>query len=221
MHPTTVLLTLTTLLLPLTTASLGINSRGRGRCHLASWQNKSRERITQVLRDAVWDSPKPNSTTYSNGQHVICVTQFSQLSLTNSLSKGESADGASSEQETSFGLTGAIGGGGICLFPQYMADGAVLDLGSIRELNDAILEHGCGTCGSVPIHEVDEGSNDPKDGILTFNYVGNPDCVGDCISANGQPWINGTVTSSGTQFSRLRRSAKLGTRVEGEGEGVE
>ncbi len=68
---------------------------------------------------------------------------------------------------------------------------------------DAVLEHGCHTCGSVPIHFVDEGSNDPDEGILTFNYVGNPDCVGQCISDDGT-----------TSQERLRYSAKLGKRVE-------
>lgn len=82
-----------------------------------------------------------------------------------------------------------------------MAFGATLSLGDIRPLVDAILVHGCGTCGSVPIHYVDQKSNDPKDGILTFNYVKNPDCVGECISGNG------------TSSSKLKRSAKLGDRV--------
>lgn len=94
-----------------------------------------------------------------------------------------------------------------------MGNGEVLTLGAIRELNDAVLEHGCGTCGSVPIHYQDQQSNDPRWGILTFNYVKDPHCTGNCISANGQPWINGTVQSSGTQYSRLARSAKIGERV--------
>jgi len=37
----------------------------------------------------------------------------------------------------------------------------------IKELADALLKHGCTTCGSVPVHFVDEGSNDPGQGILT------------------------------------------------------
>ena len=67
---------------------------------------------------------------------------------------------------------------------------------------DAVLEHGCHTCGSVPIHFVDEGSNNPDDGILTFNYVGNPDCVGECISDNGT-----------TSQERLRYAAKPRKRM--------
>lgn len=40
----------------------------------------------------------------------------------------------------------------------------------------------CGTCGSVPIHFVDQaGNNDARPGILTFNYVKHATCVGNCI----------------------------------------
>ncbi len=64
-----------------------------------------------------------------------------------------------------------------------------MTLGAIRPLLDSILEHGCKTCGSVPIHylerETNEAFNDAKDGILTFNYVGNPTCTGDCIINGG------------------------------------
>lgn len=58
--------------------------------------------------------------------------------------------------------------------------------------------------GSVPIHFADRGSNDPKNGILTFNYVQNPDCVGECIRDIGS-----------TSQSLLRRSAKFGGRLGG------
>lgn len=211
MHTTSTLITLfyLTTLLPTIVLSLGINCRGSGMCPLASWENKARERITQVLRDAVWDSPKPNSTTYANGDHVICVSQFQTISISKGQTSGADVAGATDEQSTTLGLSGVIGGGGICLFPQHLSAGT-LSLGEIRQLTDAILEHGCGTCGSVPVHFVDEGSNDPKDGILTFNYAKNPDCVGNCLSATGQPWINGTVYGSGTQYSRrMKRTARI------------
>lgn len=71
-----------------------------------------------------------------------------------------------------------------------------MTLGQIRPLADKVIEHGCKTRGNVPIHEVDEGSNDPKDGILTFNYVKTPFCDGQCISGQGNA-------------GRLRRSARL------------
>ena len=177
-------------LLPLTT-SLGINCRGSGLCPLASWDDKSPEHIAQVLRDAVWASPKPNSTLYPSGSHIICVSVAQSITLGASLTPGTATG--------TFSLSGEIGLGGICLFPQ----GSNLTLGVVRPLVDAILEHGCHTCGSVPIHFVDERSNDPDEGILTFNYVENPDCIGQCISSDGT-----------TSQARLRYSAKLGKRVE-------
>ena len=143
------------LIIPTITTALGINCRGSGMCRVASWQNKSRERITQVLRDAVWDSARSNDTTYGNDDHVICVSAFTTITLSNELTKGIDEGGASSEQSSTFGLSGNIGGGGICLFPQYMANGARLSLGDIRALTDQVLIHGCGTCGSVPIHYVE------------------------------------------------------------------
>ncbi|MCJ1271389.1 hypothetical protein MMC22_011289, partial [Lobaria immixta] len=67
----------------------------------------------------------------------------------------------------------------ICLFPQE----ATLTLGQIKPLIQAILDHNCMTCGSVPIHFVDQGSNDPRWGILTFNHVRDPRCDGNCIQS--------------------------------------
>ncbi|KAI0867263.1 hypothetical protein GGS24DRAFT_486195 [Hypoxylon argillaceum] len=163
--------------------SLGINCRGSGLCPRASWNNVADVSIIQLLRDAVYASSAPLSTSYESGDHVICVSQSQQITI----EVGFELDGLGG----SIGLTGSLGEGGICLFPQYMADGATLSLSQIRPLMDALLEHKCTTCGSVPIHFVDEGSNDPSDGILTFNYVAAPYCVGNCISA-----VGGSSTSS-------------------------
>ena len=165
---------------------LGINCRGSGLCPRASWNNQAPESVIQILRDAVWDSSKPNTTTYSSGDHVICVSQSQPITI----GLGPDIDGLSG----TFGLSGSIPEGGICLFAQ----GTALTLGQIRPLTDAILEHGCTTCGSVPIHFVDEGSNDPSDGILTFNYVKDPFCVGNCISDTGSSGASSiTLASAG------------------------
>ncbi|KAI1122959.1 hypothetical protein F5Y10DRAFT_252763 [Nemania abortiva] len=169
-------------------SALGINCRGSGLCPRASWNNNAPESIIQLLRDAVYAAPASLSTAYSSGDHVICVSQSQQITI----EVGFELDGFGG----SIGLSGSIGEGGICLFPQYMADGATLSLDSIRPLLDAILEHGCTTCGSVPIHFVDEGSNDPSDGILTFNYVANPYCVGNCISAVGGSAVESSAVAS-------------------------
>lgn len=161
--------------------SLGINCRGSGLCPLAGWDDTSSESIAQGLRDALWDSTDENSTSFSNGDHVICVSESQPITV----GITASAEGAEGSLGTSLTLNGNIHEGGICVFPQKMASGATLDLGTIRGLADALLEHGCSVCGSVPIHYVDNGSNDPADGILTFNYVKNPYCIENCISATG------------------------------------
>ena len=174
--------------------SLGINCRGSGLCPLASWDDTNSESIAQGLRDALWGSTDDNSTSFSNGDHVICVSESQPISVgitasaQASGSKGAATAGGS--LGTSLTLSGTIHEGGICVFPQKMASGATLDLGTIRGLADALLEHGCTTCGSVPIHYVDEGSNNPDDGILTFNYVSNPYCIESCISASGSATNN-------------------------------
>ena len=174
---------------------LGINCRGSGLCRLASWDDTSSESIAQGLRDALWGSTDDNSTSFSNGDHVICVSESQPISVGITASAqasgtGEGGATAGGSLGTSLTLSGTIHEGGICVFPQNMDSGATLDLGTIRGLADALLEHGCSTCGSVPIHYVDDGSNDPNNGILTFNYVSNPYCIESCISASGSDTSN-------------------------------
>jgi hypothetical protein len=181
------------------TSALGINCAGSGFCALAGWDSPSPQSIVQILRDVVWESAMPNSTSYNSGSHITCVSVSQKISIGASL----------------LWLNGNIGEGGVCLFPQ----GSSLTLEKIRPLTNAILEHGCKVCGSVPIHYVDEGSNDPTDGILTFNYVANPYCDGDCISnapgpviiityyntitltSTVQTTVTSSVTSTSTQYS--------------------
>ncbi|KAI3320447.1 hypothetical protein HD806DRAFT_232844 [Xylariaceae sp. AK1471] len=179
--------------------ALGINCRGSGLCPRASWNNNADVSVIQLLRDAVYAASAPLSTSYESGDHVICVSQSQQITI----EVGFELDGIGG----SIGLTGSIGEGGICLFPQYMADGATLSLEQIRPLMDALLKHGCSTCGSVPIHFVDQDSNDPSEGILTFNYVAAPYCVDNCISAVGGPsssspsstFLGSTTSESSTE----------------------
>ncbi|MCJ1345098.1 hypothetical protein MMC31_003303 [Peltigera leucophlebia] len=163
-----------------TASALGINCRGSGFCPRATWSNSAPGSITQILRDAVWASDKDPSTVYNSGDHIICVGSNQAITFTG----GTTQKGVTG----SFSLSGNIHEGGICLFPQ----GASLTLAQIRPLTDAVLEHGCKTCGSVPVHFADQGSNDPKWGILTFNYVKNPYCAGNCISATGKSRIRRT-----------------------------
>lgn len=63
-------------------------------------------------------------------------------------------------------------GGGICAFVQK-TDG--LNGKDLKRLAQAIVDHGCKMCGSVPKDYPD--SNDVNDGELTFNYVVKPKCA--------------------------------------------
>jgi hypothetical protein len=63
------------------------------------------------------------------------------------------------------------GKGGICAFLQGTKGGQ--NGAQVKALASEIVKHGCNVCGSVPI--TFPKSNDPKDGILTFNYVKNTD----------------------------------------------
>ncbi|KAI0138582.1 hypothetical protein F4776DRAFT_662955 [Hypoxylon sp. NC0597] len=158
--------------------ALGINCRGSGLCPLATIENHSGTRILQLWHDILAATDKDPNTVYNSGDHIVCVG--TSVSITVGASVGAEVDGLSGE--VSLETEASLGTGGVCLFPQ----GASLTLAQIRELVDALGNHGCATCGSVPIHFVDKGSNDPSSGILTSNYVGNPFCGGNCISSVGK-----------------------------------
>lgn len=75
----------------------------------------------------------------------------------------------------------AIAGDGICAFPQGMPESTTMKGSAVLPLLQALGEHGCTKCGSVPIHFVDQnGNNDPSDGILTINFVISAGCNGLC-----------------------------------------
>ncbi|OTB01348.1 hypothetical protein M426DRAFT_14510 [Hypoxylon sp. CI-4A] len=162
---------------PLNPRALGINCRGSGLCDLATLENHSGVRIVQLWHDLLKATDKDPDTTYNDGDHIVCVG--TSATITVGASASAEVEGISGELSLSSDVS--IGTGGVCLFPQ----GASLKLSQIRDLVDAIGDHGCATCGSVPIHFVDQGSNDPSSGILTSNYVGNPYCGGNCINSVG------------------------------------
>ena len=159
--------------------ALGINCRGSGLCDRASFLKETDASIIQTLRDVVYATSLPDNTVYNSGDHIVCVSQSTKITISPTFTGQIGGFSAG----TSIGLSGSIDSGGICLFPQ----GASLTLGSIKPLTDAILDHKCSTCGSVPIHFVDKGSNDPSAGILTFNYVAAPTCDRNCIRSLGSP----------------------------------
>jgi hypothetical protein len=57
--------------------------------------------------------------------------------------------------------------GHICAFLQHTTSGCYAK--QLKSLAYALYAHSCQVCGSVPIDFPE--SNDPKNGILTFNYV--------------------------------------------------
>ena len=65
-------------------------------------------------------------------------------------------------------------GGGICAFLKNTggAPGS-----SIQPLLDALENHGCKRCGSVPLYYPQGDNNDADHGVLTVNYVSS---IGDC-----------------------------------------
>ncbi|KAF6238318.1 hypothetical protein HO173_003598 [Letharia columbiana] len=190
MHPSTTfasLLAVTSITSVISTvAALGLNCRGSGLCPLARFENKDPESIVQILRDAIYATSKPLTTTYTEGQHVVCISSSESVTIGSDISKGIDASGASESTGGNYKLDVAIGTGGICAFPNYLKAGASLTLAQIQPLADQVLEHKCKTCGSATV----DWGNSPKDGYLTFNYVEDPFCDGDCISGDGTAVAN-------------------------------
>ena len=180
MHPPTALISLLAIITA-KVSGLGLNCRGSALCPLARFENKHPESVIQVLRDAIYATAKPPNTTYAEGQHVVCVSSVESLAVGADVSDGVDASGASESAGGDYKLDVAVGSGGVCAFPNHLAAGATLALGRIRPLADQVLEHGCKTCGSATV----AWGNSPRDGYLTFNYVDDPFCDGECISGDG------------------------------------
>ncbi|KAI2626346.1 hypothetical protein GGS21DRAFT_530025 [Xylaria nigripes] len=188
---------------PLARRDLGINCRGSGLCDLATLENDSGTRIMQLWHDVLAVATLDENTVYNSGDHIVCIG--TSVSITVGASVSPEVEGLSGQ--LSLSSSADIGTGGVCLFPQ----GASLTLAQIRDLVDALGEHGCATCGSVPIHFVDQGSNDPSSGILTSNYVGNPYCVS--TSRSHTPYIQLLTRNPGDGKGQLYILNNLGFRV--------
>ncbi|KAF5532445.1 KP4 killer toxin [Fusarium mexicanum] len=67
-------------------------------------------------------------------------------------------------------------GGSLCAFLQNTGG---LPGRNIKGLLGDLRDHGCKYCGSVPVFFPDD-NNDGDHGILTVNYVSNPNCQGVC-----------------------------------------
>lgn len=188
MHSSTAFTSLLALTFTITTVSpLGLNCRGSSLCPLARFENKNAESIIQILRDAIYATSKPNTTTYTEGQHIVCVSSSETITIGSDFTKGIDASGASESTGGNYKLDVAIGTGGICAFPNYLKPSANLTLAQVRPLADQVLEHKCKTCGSATV----DWGNSPEGGYLTFNYVDDPFCDRECISGNA-----GTVANS-------------------------
>src|SRR5947207_1439947 len=74
-------------------SALGINCKGHVWCARAGWSNPSSMSIIQILRDAVWNSAKDNSTSYNSGNHIICISQSQKVTISIGGSIGGSIDG--------------------------------------------------------------------------------------------------------------------------------
>ena len=180
MHSSIMLTTLLAFTSPI--SALGLNCRGSSLCSLARLENKSSSFIIQILRDAIYATTKPSTTTYSEGQHIVCISSAESLTLGSDFTDGLDVSGATSSSGGNYKLDVNIGTGGVCAFPNYLKAGKNLTLGQIRPLADQVLEHGCKTCGSATV----EWGNSPEEGYLTFNYVADPFCDGECISGDGK-----------------------------------
>lgn len=188
MHPSTAFTSLLALLIiAITTTSttvtaLGLNCRGSGLCPLAKFENKHPETIVQILRNAIYATTKPLNTTYTEGQHIVCISSSESFSVGSDVTGGADGDSAGGNYK----LDIRIGNGGVCAFPNYLKPGANLTLAQIRPLADQVLEHKCKTCGSATV----KWGNSPEEGYLTFNYVDAPICDGECISGDGKAVAN-------------------------------
>lgn len=92
-------------------AALGINCQGSGLCPLASYERANSTSLLQGLRDGIWASNLPNSTTYNSDDHVICVSEG--LSITVGITAGVSAPVPGSPTvSTSLSSNGKFGNGG-------------------------------------------------------------------------------------------------------------
>ncbi|KAF6783008.1 hypothetical protein CMUS01_16333 [Colletotrichum musicola] len=88
--------------------------------------------------------------TYNNGEHIACITDGNSISTK----------------------------GGFCAFLQNTKNGATgVEIEELALVLADRKDDVCGNCGSVPYTALKRlgNKNDPKDGILTFNFVSNTD----------------------------------------------
>jgi hypothetical protein len=160
-----ILFSLVVLLFSNWSLALGINCRGSGVCPLATFENKQDVNILRALRNEIYSTNLPLDTTFANGEHITCVGNSIAISI----------------GPEYISLSGGIPAGAVCAFAQNLGDGYGLTLEQIRVLADAVVAHDCDTCGSVPISFLNGENGNVDDGELTFNFVSDENCTGNCI----------------------------------------
>lgn len=70
-----------------------------------------------------------------------------------------------------------VAGFGFCVYLQNTGGAPGF---SIMPLMDALVQHNCGLCGSVPLFYPQGDNNAEHGGWLTVNYVNRPNCNGIC-----------------------------------------
>ncbi|QIW99638.1 hypothetical protein AMS68_005156 [Peltaster fructicola] len=186
-------------LAPLLVAA-GITCDGSALCLLATLENKSNEGVMQGMRDALKVTNTDPNTMFNAGEHIMCISTTIGIDVG---IKGLVT------------LSAGFPAGGICLFAEKIKQ--PISLATVRDLVDALLDHHCTTCGNVPIHFVDQHSNDGSSGILKFDYVHDPTCTHQCIgqavgggSNQNTPAATKTVTTT-QQQQTVQTVAKAST----------
>jgi len=83
---------------------LGINCRGSGACPFASFNRPDAVDVMEGLRDGIWLSTQDNSTMYNSGDHIICVSTTSEVTI--------GVDAGAKGVDASLSTNGKIGNGG-------------------------------------------------------------------------------------------------------------
>lgn len=80
-----------------------------GLCSLARLKSNDLESILQVLRDAIYATSKPPTTTYTEGQRTVCVSSSESITIGFDFINGVDASGASESDDGNYKLDVIIG----------------------------------------------------------------------------------------------------------------
>lgn len=177
--------------------ALGINCQGSAVCPLATFENTATVEILTALRNNLYNSNLPATTSWGEHEHITCVGNKIAISIGPKL----------------FNLGGSIPAGAVCAFPENLPSGRKLTLAQVRTLADALVDHKCKTCGGVPITW--PTNSDVSGGELKFDFVSDDTCSGNCISAGRNDGSNNnpSVVTIGTTPQAVSTSQQPSTVV--------